>query len=288
MRFRVPEFFLGVLFAVAIFGIGMLFERSKQAAYPAQTVPKQETSAEVQKAQSPDAELTGATWLTKDAAGFFTMGLVVVGAAQVFMFFIQLRYMSQGMKDATLAAQAADLSARAATAIEFPIVRTGWMGPELMSVDELINPRPRRPYGGAVNDGWPTRFSVIDKIEFRNYGRTPAFALSISCGTAVTNLLPETPIYSTTVRCDPNTVIGPRENREIDLDFGFEITDEQVREIRSLEVVLWFYGRLTFEDVMGRPHDIGFCWRWGRQNEEDSISYFYDEGEAPAVYTAKT
>src|SRR5262245_39808985 len=40
-------------------------------------------------------------WLTKDAAGFFTFLLVVVGGVQVGLFYWQLRYMRTGMEDAS-------------------------------------------------------------------------------------------------------------------------------------------------------------------------------------------
>jgi hypothetical protein len=198
----------------------------------------------------------------------------------------QSRDMRDSICIAKRAADAADLSAKAATAIEFPVVRTDWMGPELMATDELI--RPKAPYGGVVNDGWPTRFCAIGEIEFRNYGRTPAFAVQVSLGFDVAARLSEEPKYTEIVRCEPNTVIGARENRDIEIHFGFELTSDQVRMVEASEAVLWLYGRLTFRDVMDRPHESGFCWQWGRQNEADDISYFFDDGSAPAAYTAKT
>lgn len=108
-----PELFLGCLLTVAVFAMGFIFCK-EQASRPAQQISQQETSSDRHNAQNPDAELTGSTWLTKDAAGFFTFGLVVVGGIQVLMFFIQLQYMRKGMDDATLAAQAARISAETA------------------------------------------------------------------------------------------------------------------------------------------------------------------------------
>jgi hypothetical protein len=284
VRLRVPELFLGCFLTVAVFAAGMLFNW-RQSAEP-QSVKQHEVGSRGHKTENPDSEFTGMTWLTNDAAGFFTFGLVVIGVGQAMLFLVQLRYMRQGMRDATIAANAADLSARAASAIEFPVVRTNWMGPEMMATDELI--QPKAPYAGTVDDGWPTRFSAIGGVEFQNYGRTPAFAVEISLGVSVANQLSEVPTYTYVVRCGPNTVIGARDNKEIEVHFGFELTEEQVGMIEGTEAVLWLYGRLTFRDVMDRPHDIGFCWQWGRQNEADSISYFFDEGNAPVAYTIKT
>jgi hypothetical protein len=75
-RFRVPELFLGCFLTVAVFAAGMLFVRWPYASNPAQAVKQQEASEQGSKAQRPDSELTGSTWLTKDAAGFFAFVLV--------------------------------------------------------------------------------------------------------------------------------------------------------------------------------------------------------------------
>lgn len=53
------------------------------------------------------------------------------------------------------AGRAAVTSADAASAIEFPVVRTNWLGPELESTDRLIN--PKEPYGSSDVHLWPTR-----------------------------------------------------------------------------------------------------------------------------------
>jgi hypothetical protein len=110
-RFRVPEIFLGCILTVAVFATGMLFERAKQTSSPTQSVSHREAATESQNAQSPDAELTGSAWLTKDAGGFFTFGLVIVGIGQAVLFFFQLSYMRTGMDDAAIAASAAKESA---------------------------------------------------------------------------------------------------------------------------------------------------------------------------------
>jgi hypothetical protein len=184
------------------------------------------------------------------------------------------------------AAEAAVLSAKAATAIEFPIIRASWLGPELESVDELI--RPGAPYGSSSNDGPPTQFSAISDVEFRNYGRTPAFPFKIFMGFNVVNVLPATPVYTCTVRCQPNTVIEGGEKQSIEIHFSFELSDVQRNEIKNASAILWFYIRLVYRDVMDRFHDVGCCWQYGHQNEADSGFYLFDDGSAPAAYTSKT
>jgi hypothetical protein len=93
------------------------------------------------------------------------------------------------------AADAADLSAKAVTIVEFPIIRTLWIGPDLLSVDGLIElGMSGESYGGVVNDGPPTEFSVVSEIEYRNYGRSPAFPIQMHIGYAVVQRLPEIPV----------------------------------------------------------------------------------------------
>lgn len=101
-RFHVPDIFWDVFLTVAVFAVGVVFEA--QNLPPTQQLAKQE-AAELHS--SLDVELTGSTWLTKDAAGFFTFALVLVGFGQAILFFYQLRYMRQGMRDTSLAAQSA-------------------------------------------------------------------------------------------------------------------------------------------------------------------------------------
>jgi hypothetical protein len=270
-----PDILIGILIA-SLFWVGVFVWQSSQ-------LPNH-TSVASQHCEGTRSECAKVT--TDERIADYTWWLAVLTGGLVFAGVIQFGFLIRSDNTARIAATAADLSAKAATAIEFPVVRTNWMGPELMATDEIV--RPNSTYGGAVNDGWPTRFSVISDIEFRNYGRTPAFAEQISLGIRVTDRLAGVPHYTDIVRCEPNTVIGARDNGEIEIHFGFELADEQIRMIEKSDAVLWFYGKLTFRDVLDRPHDTGFCWQWGRQNEADGISYFFDDGSAPAAYVTKT
>lgn len=74
---------------------------------PSQTYPTNDAS---QKAE----ENPHRPWLTRDAAGFFTFWLVVVGAVQIGLFVWQLRLIRQSFGDAEQAANAAALAAEAA------------------------------------------------------------------------------------------------------------------------------------------------------------------------------
>lgn len=81
-----------------------------QAISWSQGEPAQQPAAEYAPSEAKGEE----PWFTKDAAGFFTFWLVVVGGLQLGLFYWQLRYMREGMADATIAAKAATKSADAA------------------------------------------------------------------------------------------------------------------------------------------------------------------------------
>jgi hypothetical protein len=53
-------------------------------------------------------------WLTHDAAGFFTLWLVIIGGAQLVLFYVQLRLIRGSFVDAKVSADAALVSANAA------------------------------------------------------------------------------------------------------------------------------------------------------------------------------
>ena len=97
---RLPDIFIGALLAVALFAIGLAVGSNYQ-----HTDVAQEVSEKFDTEQ----------WLTKDAGGFFTFLLVVVGGLQLLLFAWQLWLIRESLKDAKLAADAARDAAKAAT-----------------------------------------------------------------------------------------------------------------------------------------------------------------------------
>jgi hypothetical protein len=166
-RFRTPELFLGCFLTVAVFATGLLFVHWQQPGNATQTVKEQAAPGEGRKAENPDSELTGTTWLTKDAAGFFTFGLVVIGVGQALLFFVQLRYMRQGMEDATTSARAARDGAHAAR--------------DSADVSKLAMTAGQRAYVHYHGCRWISHVSTVDGSIFwrirpcwTNAGNTPA------------------------------------------------------------------------------------------------------------------
>jgi hypothetical protein len=154
--------------------VGSLLAPPNQRAIESGSYGTQESGRKIAMPNSAEDRIADYTWWLSA----FTLALVVVSA-------VQIRFLIRADKTARIAAEAAVKSASAATAIEFPIVRTSWIGPEVTSTDELV--RPHVPYAGAVNYGWPTRFSAISEIEFK---RVDVNQILLSKGETTTPLKP--------------------------------------------------------------------------------------------------
>ena len=229
-------------------------------------------------------------WRLAKAADHWSVLLTALGTTAIAAFTWTLYKSSEKMWIETKkAAEAADLSAKAVTIVEFPIIRTGWVGPDLLAVGELISAgMSGESYGGVVNNGPPTEFSAISQIEYRNFGRSPAFPIRMFLGYAVVDKLPEKPVYKSKGRPAPNSILKERETDTIEIHYGFQLDAAELAAIANSDAVLWFYVLMTYLDIMDRPHEIGSCWQWGKQNPADDLMYFFDNGTAPAAYTKRT
>lgn len=173
-HFRVPEILLGCLLTIAVFAAGMLFGESKQPFDPAQVIEKHVNSTERSNAARPAAELPGTSWLTKDAAGFFTFCLVVVGLGQALLFFSQLSYMRKGMEHTAIAAEAAADGAKASTEANainranFLADHRPWLGPHR----DIAFTRHFSPTRGG--------YETAIEVSVINAGRSPAFKVQIN------------------------------------------------------------------------------------------------------------
>jgi hypothetical protein len=222
------------------------------------------------------------TW--DDPVAFYTFILGIFTGLLALVSAVQIGFLIRADQTARTNADATRDIAEATKAIEYPVILASYIGPELNATDELIG--PNEPYGSTVNDNWPTRFSVISEIRFHNYGRTPAFPRYIRTGIAVVKKLPSVPVYTHTFPCTSSPIIEEKSPDDVMLHFGFELRDDQIAEIEGSSAILWFYAALAYQDVRGKSHETRVCWQWGRQNPKaDGISYFFDDGSAPAAYT---
>jgi hypothetical protein len=175
MRFRTTELLFGMLLAVAIFAMGMLFVSSGYAPQTTQNISAPKAANQGEQSKPPDSDLTGSTWLTKDASGFFTFVLVVVGSLQALFFWYQLGLIRQSLAPAKEAADAAKINAQAVMDAE---------GAHLYPVIKKTNVSNHQVFFGPImhgksspdTDAVPTPTVVYC---FKNYGKTPAVLQSI-------------------------------------------------------------------------------------------------------------
>jgi hypothetical protein len=105
----------------SIFGAVMVFVAfaATLSVTPVQPLPPQ-NEPHTQSAESISANHRPSEswrqWATTDPVAAFTLGLMLIAGVQAIMFFVQLRYMNEGLRDASVATRAAQLSADAAAA----------------------------------------------------------------------------------------------------------------------------------------------------------------------------
>jgi len=254
MRFRTPELFLGCFLTIAVFAMGMLFVRwpyPQPSAYQVSTAAAQSESKEKQS----EGEPSGWAWLLKDAAGFFTFGLVAVGVGQAFLFFIQLSYMRVGMGDAKLAAEAAKEAA--ATAKSQAEVARGTLKTMQDTAERQLRAYVFVESAQVVNviDGTG---SPEAHVTIKNYGQTPAYELVNFSGFAIDEY-PTPPTLNLTI---DDKKFGASGKTAMALGPGcesFSITPSQARpvptEVRSEFIsgtrIAYVYGEVRYKDVFG-------------------------------------
>lgn len=177
----------------------------------------------------------------------FTAFLVFVGCFQAF-------YLWGTLKATAVAAKAADLSAKAAVALELPIIRAEPIGFGL---------------GIAQNESGE-RFENfgLQCFEFTNRGRTEAYPIELHWGWIVTDKLPNTPEYKLSKSFDLKTTLNEAEGtialyvREFDMGLSQGDTEKITNRDPTLQVRLHLYCRLTYEDFMYERRTIRFCWKY--------------------------
>jgi hypothetical protein len=153
------------------------------------------------------------------------------------------------------AANAAELSAKAAVGSELPLVF-------LTSIDvkPAIGSTPK-----IVSPSLPQIPSVVF-VEFKNYGRTPAILHHLFIDWDVTSRLPDEPDYNRQYPLEDH-VIEPRDS------FDFFTTGDVIFDSTQIEAAnrgperLWVYGYLSYSDFLRNEHRIGFCAVWGETGD---------------------
>lgn len=191
--------------------------------------------------------------------------------------------MQASIAAAKKAAEAADLSARAAIGVESPIIQ--FDRPDLYY---LAVPFPETgPIGGPVQAGTPSRYSGVGWIVMRNGGRTAAYPSSLHVGWTVTDDLPEIPIYKNIHEFQRGSIIR-EDNVKSDPYFQLQIrltitlTDEQIAALAKETASLWLYCRLHYTNFLDEHYDAKACWVWAKGRE--GAYYWSGDGYPPAAY----
>lgn len=147
------------------------------------------------------------------------------------------------------AADAAMLNAKAAVAIELPIIKA--------SPDKLGK-------GAVLKQGIQTEHISVNFVAFSNVGRTKAFPVELRYGFAI-GTLPEEPEYAFSETFPFNDIFDAdpkNENRKF-LTETNEIESGIWSRVCAGSIPIWFYCELSYLDFMqDDPREAAFCWRW--------------------------
>jgi hypothetical protein len=209
-------------------------------------------------------------WMTHDAAGFFTLWLVVVGGAQLVLFWVQLKYIRQSLNDAKIAANAAKLSADAAkrSADALPAIERAYVYLDdgiSDNIDEIVNSDAER-------------IDAIIKFSFKNHGRTPAILKSIKCGAGRTTSYH--PISRGKIQMFggefPNIVIGSGNNSMI-FERLCALTRSGYMKVKGGYGYIIFFGEFRYSDVLGDTWRVGFHREYDFIRKRFTFSPYFDQ-----------
>jgi hypothetical protein len=105
-------------------------------------------------------------------------------------------------------------------------------------------------FGGPGGTRKNREEGLLIRIEFGNYGRTPAFLEEVEWDVRPERTLPTTPTYSNRRANDLVVLTGQRANTEASYMCRFDWSEPQV-----------FYARFTYKDIYGRRHRSGGLWQ---------------------------
>jgi hypothetical protein len=232
--------------------------------------PRSQPAHSPSRQQAADASHEEGAWLTKDAAGFFTFGLVVVGGIQVALFLWQLWLIRESLNDAKTAADAAKEAAdvakeslnlsreNAQTELRaYLVVATAG----IYNVADPPNPVPQgqQPPPGART--LPDR-GPIALVTIVNAGKTPANDV-IHWGAVYLREYPLVEPLPGRIGVDHLTRfnIGPGVTTTKNMVIRAPLTDEEVAALRDLSKAIYVYGEITYRDAFGHPRHTNYRYR---------------------------
>jgi hypothetical protein len=176
------------------------------------------------------------------------------------------------------AADAASLNAQAVIRMQVPYV--------------IFN---LRLFGPQTNDaevvGYPGEASTL-RIGVEVVGRGIVEPIGIRAQWSVVEMLPEIPQYESghNIHCVPGSVSWKPENPCWHWSCPLTLQEDEIATISEKGKRLWVFGYLSFNDVIGNPHETRFCARWEAfhpQPDGPKSMFIYDE-RTPISYSRKT
>jgi hypothetical protein len=189
----------------------------------------------------------------------------------------QSRDMKASIAVAQRAAEAAELSAKAAIGVELPIISITDFA--LMEIS-----------AGRITGGVPPEVSEL-QLPFKNSGRTVASLIEQCIETIVVDALPTIPVYEHIYPFVPGTLVEAGKPSPVSIQNYFvRLTAVERDTIKDQTKSLWLYGYISFEDRLGERHESRFCARWvvykvGVANTPTGFVY---DSRTPPEYTRRT
>jgi hypothetical protein len=249
LRFRIPEIFLGAFLAVAIFATGILFSSQ----YFPQTTQANGTEKSSQSAENKSDPKGFWEGVTTDPVAAFTLGLVLVGAFQVGLFWVQLKIIGESLTDAKVAADAAKRAAKA-TEDSVDLART-------------TAERQLRAYvvvrAKDLDEQSITTPVMAHHLRFHNMGQTPAYKMKVISRTCTLEHPVKGDFRFTLISGDDPSVmmLGPKEKAIHVSRADKTLAPMELTKIRSegSGIRLYTYGRIDYEDAFDVERYTNFC-----------------------------
>jgi hypothetical protein len=104
--------------------------------------------------------------------------------------------------------------------------------------------------------------ALIVNFSIENQGKTPAIIKSVSGQMHHYKALSDEPGYGAPLDVPKNRYLGSGQETEPIMVNLIAPTYKTIGMLMRNESAIWFYGRVTYDDIFGEGHEHRFCWRY--------------------------